>query len=77
MSLFVKQTETRSQLQEKLAKELQERAKNKPQPYDQPDGVMDSEYLKSTKQTTSLAWIWIVLGVAAIVAVIWLLVATA
>ena len=77
MSLYLKQNESRSQLQEKLAKELQERAKQKAQPHDRPDGVMDSEYIKRTKETTSLAWVWVLIGMAVIVLVIWLLIATA
>lgn len=76
MSLYLKQTETRSQLQEKLAKELQERAKQKSNPYEQPDGVTDSAYIKDTKQTTSLAWVWVLIGVATIGIVIWLISAT-
>lgn len=77
MSLYLKQNESRSQLQEKLAKELQERAKQKAKPQEHPDGVMDSEYLKRTKETTSLAWVWVLIALAAIVLVIWLLVTTA
>ena len=74
MSLYLKQNESRSQLQEKLAKELQDRAKQKAQPHDQPDGVMDSEFIKRTKETTSLAWAWVLIGLAAVVLAIWLLV---
>lgn len=76
MALYLKQQNTRSELQEKLAKDLQERAKTKPQPFDQPDGVEDSAYVKHTKQTTSLAWVWAVIFVAIIVLIIWLIVAT-
>ena len=50
MSLHMKRTETRSELQNKLAEELQDRLKNKPQPFDQPDGVDDSRYIEHTKQ---------------------------
>ena len=77
MSLYLKQSETRSQLQERLAKELQERAKRQAVDTELPDGVTDSAYLQGTKQTTSLAWVWVVIALAAIVAVIWLLTATA
>lgn len=73
MSLYLKQNETRSQLQEKLAKELQDRAKEKAKSFDQPDGVTDSQYLKNTKQTTSLAWVWVLIVLAALVLVIWLI----
>lgn len=74
MSLYLKQNETRSQLQDKLAKELQDRAKEKAKTFDQPDGVSDSAYLKNTKSTTSLAWVWMLIVLAIIVLAIWLLV---
>lgn len=74
MSLYLKQSETRSQLQDKLAKELQDRAKEKAKTFDQPDGVTDSAYLKDTKSTTSLAWVWMLIVIAIIVLAIWLLV---
>lgn len=75
MSLYLKQNETRSQLQDKLAKELQDRAKEKAKTFDQPDGVTDSAYLKDTKPTTSLAWIWVLIIAAAIGIAIWLILA--
>jgi len=74
MSLYVKQSESRSQLQEKLAKDLQERAKEKAKSFDQPDGVTDSAYLKGTKQTSSLAWIWVLIVLAIIGIAIWLII---
>ena len=72
----MKRTETRSQLQDKLAKDLQERAKQKAKEFEQPDGVTDSAYLRDTKQTTSLAWAWVLIAVAATALVVWLIVAT-
>lgn len=76
MSLYLKQSETRSQLQDKLAKELQERAKKKAIETEQPDGITDSAYLKDTKSTTSLAWAWVLIGIAIIAIAVWLLVST-
>lgn len=76
MSLYLKQNETRSQLQDKLAKELQERAKQKAKTFDQPDGVTDSAYLKGTKGTSSLAWVWVLIIIAIIALAIWLIIAT-
>jgi len=76
MSLYLKQSDTRSDLQDKLAKELQDRAKKKALESEMPDGVTDSAYLKDTKGTTSLAWVWVLIGLAIIVLVIWLIVAT-
>jgi type VI protein secretion system component VasF len=72
MKLFIRQSEERSKLQERLAAELQERAKQRAALNDRPDGVSDSQYLKGTKQTTSLAWVWILIALAAVVIVIWL-----
>ncbi len=69
MALFIRQTEDRSKLQEKLAAELQEKAKARALQSARPDGVDDSAYLKDTKQTTSLAWVWILIVLAVIVAI--------
>lgn len=77
MSLYLKQDEGRSQLQEKIAKELQERAKRTTAEEELPDGVLDSAYLKDTKTTTSLAWVWVIIGVAVVCIVVWLLIASA
>jgi len=54
MALFIRQNEERSKLQERLAAELQERAKIAAAKNDLPDGVEDSEYLKATKQRQAL-----------------------
>jgi hypothetical protein len=72
MALFVRQDENRSELQQRLATELQERAKKKAEEADLPDGVTDSQYIKNTKQTTSLLWVWMVIAVLAIGAIIFL-----
>jgi len=75
MALFVRQNEDRSELQQRLATELQERAKKKAQQAsDLPDGVEDSNYLKDTKKTTSLAGVWVVIILLAIAALVFLLV---
>lgn len=72
MALFIQQNDNRSKLQERLAAELQERAKQNASLGDRPDGVEDSQYIKGTQQTTSLAWIWIVVIILAIGAIVWL-----
>lgn len=62
MALFIQQNDNRSKLQEKLAAELQEKMKKRAEiDKDLPDGVTDSAYLKDTKKTTSLAWVWILI----------------
>ena len=76
MGLYLKQDERRSQLQERLAAELQEKARARAEKADRPDGVDDSQYIKGTKKTTSLAWLWLLVALAIIVVVIWLIVAS-
>jgi len=75
MSLYLRQNEDRSELQKRLATELQEKAKKKALEQERPDGVDDSRYIEGTKQTTSLAWAWALIGVAIVVIAIWLIVA--
>ena len=73
MSLYLKQQDTRSDLQEKIATELQERAKKKAKEAERPDGVNDSRFLEGTKQTTSLAWAWVLIGIAIVVITVWII----
>lgn len=71
MALFIRQSEDRSKLQERIAAELREKAKIRAESNGGlPDGVEDSNYLKDTKSTTSLAWVWTVIIIAVIFAVI-------
>lgn len=77
MGLYVKQSDTRSQLQEKLAAELQEKARAKAKEAELPDGVNDSAYIEGTRTTSSIAWAWIILIVAIIAAALILIIATA
>ena len=74
MALFIKQDEGRSVLQNKLASELQEKARAKAKLTDLPDGVDDSSYIKGTKKTTSLAWAWIIIVFFTVSIAIWLIV---
>ena len=69
MALFINQNESRTKLQERLTAELNEKAKKRAE-HDGalPDGVTDSNYLKNTKTTTSLAWVWIVIVLLAVAA---------
>jgi basic membrane lipoprotein Med (substrate-binding protein (PBP1-ABC) superfamily) len=70
MALFIQRDENRSQLQEKLAAELREKAKTRAaREDDRPDGVDDSQYLVGTKKTTSLAWAWVVVVVLILIAI--------
>ena len=76
MGLYVKQNQSRTELQEKIAAELREKARKKSEPADRPDGVDDSRYIEGTKATTTLAPVWLIIGTAAIIVIIWLVVAS-
>lgn len=77
MSLYLRQQDTRSELQDRIAKELQDKAKQKALDQERPDGVDDSRYIEGTKRTTSLAWVWVLIAVAIIGFLIWLLLVSA
>lgn len=71
MALFIQQNEDRSKLQERLTAELRAKAKAKADiETTLPDGVEDSAYLKDTKATTGLAWIWILVVALGLVALV-------
>ena len=74
MALFINQNSNRTKLQEKLAAELQEKAKQRTEleSNDRPDGVSDSNYLKDTKQTTSLAWVWALIALFVVGLIVYL-----
>jgi len=76
MALFVNQNSNRTKLQEKLAAELQEKAKKRAEleNLERPDGVEDSNYLKDTKPTTSLAWFWALVAVVVIGLIIYVVI---
>ena len=75
MGLFVNQQDQRSELQERIAAELREKAKaSSLQEKATMDGVEDIRYLEDTKQTTTLAWAWILIAImAGVVIVIFLM----
>ena len=72
MALFIRQDDERSELQKQVAAELQRKARDNALKADRPDGVKDSQYIKGTKNTTSLAWVWIVIFVIFVGLAIWL-----
>ncbi|MFZ2125662.1 MAG: hypothetical protein WA087_01865 [Candidatus Saccharimonadales bacterium] len=74
MGLFIKQDEDRSELQQRIAAELQQKAVSRAKAEDRPDLVDDSQYIKGTKMTTSLAGVWIVIILVAVGIAIWLMV---
>ena len=72
------QQDNRSELQKRIAAELSEKAKKKNDPTsDRPDGVEDSAYIEGTKQTTSLAWAWLLIVIAAVGILVWYFLAAA
>ena len=77
MGLYLQQKNERSELQQRIAAELAEKAKKKASgETDRPDGVTDSAYLEQTKTTTSLAWVWVVIGIAFVGILVWLVTLT-
>ena len=78
MGIIYNQQDGRSELQKRLAQELSEKAKKKDlDPADKlPDGVEDSAYMENTKQTTSLAWVWVLIVIIGIAILVWLFVAS-
>ena len=75
MGLFLNQQDNRSELQEKIAADLIEKAKRTGLQDDTlVDGSKDIKYLEGTKQTTSLAWAWLLIFIMAIGVIILLLI---
>jgi hypothetical protein len=74
MALFIRQEDGRTELQKQIAMGLQDKAKKNTELADRPDLVEDSQYIKGTKKTTSLAWIWIVIILAIVGVAIWLMI---
>lgn len=73
MALFINQDDKRSELQSRLAAELREKAKQRSDLMDRPDGIIDSQYIKDTKTTTSLAWVWILTIIVFAAIFVWLI----
>ncbi len=77
MGIILKQTENRSELQKRIALDLAEKAKKKnPDPADRVDGVEDSAFVKGTKNTTSLAWVWVLIVIVSVGALIGFVIAS-
>jgi len=74
MALFIRQQDQQSELQKRVAAELQDKARAKAKEAELPDGITDSAFIKGTKQTSRSAWIWIVGVFFAIAAVIMIII---
>lgn len=61
MGIIVNLNENRSELQKKIATELQEKTRQKASLGDVPDGVEDSTMIEKTNQTGSLGWLKVLL----------------
>ncbi len=72
MALHIRQNDKQSELQKRIAAELQDKAKKRTLDVDQPDGVDDSRYIEGTRQTTGLAWAWVLIGISIVGIVVWL-----
>lgn len=75
MGIIVNKQDGRSKLQERIAAELREKHQKYHDPERQVvDGVDDMQYLKGTKQTTTLAWAWMIIVImAGIIVVLFLM----
>ncbi len=67
MGQYLNQRDNRSELQQRLDAELRAKAAAKSKvEADRPDGVEDSAYIEGTKQTTTLDWVWVLVGFMAL-----------
>lgn len=74
MGLFIRQDEERTELQQRLAAELREKARARAESENQFDDIEKSSYLDGTKRTTSLAWVWALIVAAAIAVLVYLVI---
>lgn len=76
MALFMNRQDQRSDLQKRIVQNLNEKAKNSngpgagEAPKNEPLSVEDLKYLENTKQTTTLAWAWLLIFIFAAVIVL-------
>ncbi len=66
MGILVNQKDQRSELQEKIAADLRAKAGQTVGAGDERDEIADSKYMEGTKQTTTLAWAWILIVAMAV-----------
>ena len=73
MALFIRQDEERSELQQRLATELQEKARARAEADNKFDDIEKMGYLDGTKRTTSLAWVWVLIVIASVAVLIYVI----
>lgn len=73
MGRYIEQTESQSELQQRIAADLRAKAAARAKQEGTaggsasgPDGINDSAYIQGTKQTTTLSWAWLLISVLAI-----------
>ena len=66
-----KETERKSELNDRIAADLRTRAKMEEQ--EDPDLVEDADYIRDLKKTGSFGWIWFVLIALALVSLIFII----
>ena len=73
MGMFLNQQESRSELQERIAAELKAKAEQKAKLENAPkhDEIEDSAYVEGYKRTTTLAPVWLLIFIAAILVFIY------
>jgi len=69
MGIVLKQTDSRSKYQEKIATELQDKLKNKSLESDTSDHVNKSAYLENTKQSNFMSKVWLFLAFLTIIVI--------
>lgn len=67
MGQYLNQRDNRTELQQRLDAELRAKAAAKSKnEANRPDGVDDSAYIKGTKTTTTLDWVWLLIGLSVV-----------
>jgi predicted RND superfamily exporter protein len=69
MGIVLKQTDSRSKYQRKIATELQDKLKNKSLESDTSDHVSKSVYLENTKQSNFMSKVWLILAFLTIIVI--------
>lgn len=68
MGQYLNQRDNRTELQQRLDAELRAKALARSKvEAEKIDGVDDSAYIEGTKVTTSLDWVWLIIGILIIV----------
>lgn len=73
MGIIVNQDDNRTELQKRIAEQLNDKARKKPDVLaDSPDGVEDSAFVKDLAGSKATMWVWWVLGLVVIAVFVYL-----